>query len=54
MPRCSLPPEQRDHDLGWMLHDIDYVGGMEPRFFRAALRDGVIDVPALGLTDVKA
>ena len=54
MPRCSLPPEQRDRDLGWMLHDIDYASGMEPRFFRAALRDGVIDVPALDAAEVKA
>lgn len=33
------------HDLGWMLHDIDYLNGAEPRFFHAMMTDGVIDVP---------
>lgn len=32
-------------DLGWMLHDIDFPEGMTPRFFRATMRDGVIEVP---------
>ena len=45
MPPTSLPPNQRDRDLGWMLHDVDYANGMTPHFFRAALRDGVIEVP---------
>ena len=46
MPESALPVEQRDRDLGWMLHDIDHANGRAPRFFRATLRDGVIDVPA--------
>ena len=54
MPEKCLPPEQRDRDLGWMLHDIDYADQMSPRFFRAALRDGVIDVPPLDGAEVKA
>lgn len=32
-------------DLGWMLHDIDFADGMTPRFFRAEMRGGVIEVP---------
>jgi CRISPR-associated protein Cas5d len=34
-------------DLGWVLHDIEYENGRpkRPRFFRAVMRDGVIDVP---------
>lgn len=44
MPRSELLI-QHDRDLGWMLHDIDYRNDMAPRFFRATLRDGVIDVP---------
>lgn len=32
-------------DLGWMLHDIDYSSGGKPRFFRAVMTDGVIEVP---------
>lgn len=38
-------------DLGWMLHDIDFTGGRLPRFFRATMNDGVIDVPRLNLAD---
>jgi CRISPR-associated protein Cas5d len=34
-------------DLGWMALDLDYEAGMEARFFRAAMVDGVIEVPAL-------
>lgn len=41
----DLPEELRGtRDLGWMLHDIDFADGMAPRFFRAVLRDGVLDV----------
>lgn len=36
-----------ERDLGYMLHDIDFADGMTPRFFRATMRDGVIDVPPL-------
>lgn len=46
MPATALPPEARDRNLGWMLHDIDFVNGRTPRFFRARLEGGVIDVPA--------
>jgi CRISPR-associated protein Cas5d len=41
-------------DLGWMLHDIDFAGGMTPRFFKAVMHDGVIDVPPLDAAEVKA
>lgn len=34
-----------ERDLGYMLHDIDFVNGKAPRFFRAVMRDGVIEVP---------
>ncbi|HIH03826.1 MAG TPA: type I-C CRISPR-associated protein Cas5 [Methanoregulaceae archaeon] len=30
-------------DLGFMLHDIDFANEMTPVFFRATMRDGVID-----------
>jgi CRISPR-associated protein Cas5d len=36
-----------ERDLGWMLHDIDFAEGNQARFFRAIMRDGVIDVPPL-------
>jgi CRISPR-associated protein Cas5d len=43
-----------DRELGWMLHDIDFADEMTPRFFRAVMRDGVIDVPPFGSEEVKA
>lgn len=46
MPGSALPPPERDRDLGWMLYDIDHANARTPRFFRATLADGVIDVPA--------
>ena len=53
MPMSHLPDHQRDRDLGWMLHDIDYANDMEPRFFRAEMRNGAIEVPPLDAEDVK-
>jgi CRISPR-associated protein Cas5d len=41
-------------DLGWMLHDIDFAAGMEPRFFRAEMVNGVITVPAFSAEEVRA
>lgn len=43
-----------ERDLGWMLHDIDFANGMVPRFFRATMRDGVIEVPPFRADEVKA
>ena len=37
---------ERNRDLGWMLHDIDFANNNASRFFRAEMKDGVIDVPA--------
>jgi CRISPR-associated protein Cas5d len=34
-----------EKDLGWMLYDIDFESGMEAKFFRATMHDGVIEVP---------
>ncbi|GAA3401726.1 type I-C CRISPR-associated protein Cas5c [Paenibacillus hodogayensis] len=45
LPR-SFYADTGDRDLGWMLHDIDFQRNMTPRFFRAALRNGVIEVPS--------
>ncbi len=46
LPESTLPPGQRDRDLGWMLHDIDFAGGRTSRFFRARMAGGIIDVNA--------
>ena len=44
LPTNCLPEDQRQRDLGWMLHDIDHAAGGVSRFFRARLEDGVLDV----------
>lgn len=48
IPDCpeSLKGERA---LGWMLWDMDYTDpeNIQPMFFRAVLRDGVLDVPIL-------
>ena len=46
LPRHQLSPDQRDRDLGWMLHDIDFADDNTSRFYRARLVDGLIDVHA--------
>lgn len=53
-PKADLPPDQRDRDLGWLLYDIDYKDGMTPLFFRARLRNGILDVPRPGSEEMKA
>jgi CRISPR-associated protein Cas5d len=47
-------PLTGERDLGWMLHDIDFAADMEPRFFRARIVDGVIDVPPFKGQEVRA
>jgi CRISPR-associated protein Cas5d len=46
LPASELPPQQRDQDLGWMLHDIDHAAGATSHFFRARLHGGILDVQA--------
>lgn len=53
------PPEAHpsllaERDLGWMLHDIDFDRGMTPRFFRAQMASGVIEVPPWQAEEIKA
>ncbi len=43
VPDDSLMGER---DLGWMALEVDYVPGMEAKFFRARMTDGVINVPS--------
>lgn len=45
---------QGTRDLGFMLHDIDFQAGMTPRFFRATMNDGVIEVPRLQSGEVRS
>lgn len=54
-PIPDIDPALRgERGLGWMLHDIDFVNGMTPHFFRAVMRDGVIEVPPFRSEEVKA
>lgn len=51
----ELPQEQRDQDLGWMLHDMVYGTTIEPRFYRAKIdSDGVIHVPPMHSIEIRA
>lgn len=34
-----------ERDFGFMVHDLDFANGKAPRFFRARMVDGVIEVP---------
>ncbi len=46
--RPPCPEELKgEKDLGWMLLDMDYSdpGDIQPRFFRAVMKDGCIQVP---------
>lgn len=42
-------------DLGWMLYDLDFANPTEPapRFFKAALQHGVVQVPAWNSPEVR-
>lgn len=54
VPPC--PEELRgEKDLGWMLYDMDYSDpeNIQPRFFRAVLRDGVLEVPDWNSEEVR-
>lgn len=53
MPLSKLFDSEQNRDLGFMLHDIEFdqdpkskkVKSTTPRFFRAEMKDGVIEVP---------
>ncbi|MFW6106849.1 MAG: type I-C CRISPR-associated protein Cas5c [bacterium] len=68
-PQSELPDDQKDRDLGFMLLDIaftpDKAGGVtdahtgrkvraEPRFFRARMSDGVIEVPPINSEEARS
>jgi CRISPR-associated protein Cas5d len=54
IPVSNIPADQRNRDLGWMLHDIDHANDHRPYFFRASLVDGVMEVPPLDSENVVA
>lgn len=54
LPVSCLSENELNRDLGWMLHDIDFDGDHLPRFFRAQMQGGVIEVPPFFDEEVKA
>ncbi len=55
-PDQTLPePIPETHDLGWMLHDLDYDGETPmPRFFRASLENGCMVIPPFDDREVRS
>lgn len=47
LPASELLENDRNRDLGWMLHDIDFANDRTSHFFRARLENGVLDVAKL-------
>jgi len=53
LPETELPAADRDKDFGFMLHDLEFdqdpktkaVKSTTPRFFRAVMKNGIIEVP---------
>ena len=47
LPEALTPPIAETRELGWMLHDMDYThpADPQPRFFRAHMHAGVVEVP---------
>lgn len=48
-PAAGPKPIAEGRDLGWMLHDMDFTDlkDPQPKFFRAVMEDGVIDLTKL-------
>jgi len=51
-PDSETPALAESRDLGWMLYDMDFaaVNDPKPRFFRADLQNGVIDLTQAQVT----
>ncbi|MEW8438853.1 MAG: type I-C CRISPR-associated protein Cas5c [Candidatus Thiodiazotropha taylori] len=52
LPTSNLSAQDKERDLGWMLHDIDFNDNNTPHFFRAVMRDGIIHVPPFDAEEV--
>lgn len=50
----KLTGTDRNKDLGWMLHDIDFANENTPHFFRAIMDDAVIKVPPFNTKELSA
>jgi len=50
----NTPALDKSEDFGWMLHDMDFTQSPpQPRFFRARMVQGRIEVPAIGSTEIR-
>lgn len=50
----DLPPAiEESRDLGWMLYDIDHENERQPLFFRAEMKQGVVEVPSPNSPEVR-
>jgi CRISPR-associated protein Cas5d len=54
-PAGEPPALQEDRDLGFMLHDLDFgnPNDPQPRFFRARMQAGVVEVPPFDSTELR-
>jgi CRISPR-associated protein Cas5d len=54
-PTAEPPAIDETRDLGFMLHDLDFAkpNDPQPRFFRAALNRGAVEVPAWDSEEVR-
>ena len=54
-PGAEPEPIPETRDLGFMLHDLDFAKPSDPlpRFFRAEMKNGVVDVPAWNSAEVR-
>ena len=50
----DLPPAiDESRDLGWMLYDVDHENERQPLFFRAEMKQGVVEVPSFNSPEVR-
>ena len=54
-PAAEPPPIDETRELGFVLHDLDFTKPTDPapRFFRARLEKGAINVPAWDSEEVR-
>jgi len=51
--RPKPSPIEETRDLGWMLYDLDYQDHYRPKFFRAKLENGSLNIPRWDSEEVK-
>lgn len=54
LPPSNLSDEEKNKNLGWMLHDINFANENNARFFQAKINNGIIEVPAWNSEELKS